>query len=122
MRAPVVLIDMPAHGAPDVPAILSEILSSFRVVDPVHPQARVPVSGTHVRVALGVRGDEIRKGARFVIGEIANHGADDVELLSDAWPTPAPLYTRLYFRSDTDKVCVEMEKTPPPPPAASSAT
>ena len=24
-------------------------------------------------------------------------------------------YTRIYFRPDTDKVCIEMEKTPPPP-------
>lgn len=24
-------------------------------------------------------------------------------------------YARLYFRADTDKVCIEMEKTPPPP-------
>ncbi len=24
-------------------------------------------------------------------------------------------YARVYFRADTDKVCIEMEKTPPPP-------
>ena len=29
-------------------------------------------------------------------------------------------YARLYFRADTDKVCIEMEKIPPPPSASSS--